>query len=53
MPVVIDGREPSTAVRERLAAEGRPTHLAFSGSKDSTAAALALREAGVPFVMAH
>lgn len=46
-PIVIDGAMPSTKVRAQLAREGRPVLLAFSRGKDSLAAWLALRDAGV------
>lgn len=45
--IALEGVEPSAVVRERLAGAGVPVLLAFSGGKDSIAAWLALREAGV------
>lgn len=47
MTITMDGVTPSAELRARLAAEGRPVLLAFSRGKDSIAAWLALREAGV------
>ena len=46
-PIVIEGAMPSPEVRAQLAREGRPVLLAFSRGKDSLAAWLALRDAGV------
>ncbi|WP_394360718.1 hypothetical protein [Amycolatopsis sp. SB7-3] len=46
-PVVIDGVTPSAEVRAELARKGVPVLLAFSRGKDSLAAWLALRDAGV------
>jgi hypothetical protein len=46
-PIVIDGAQPSTAVRAEQARQGRPVLLAFSRGKDSLAAPLALRDTGV------
>ena len=48
--IALEGVEPSAVVRERLAADGMPVLLAFSGGKDSIAAWLALREAGIAVV---
>jgi hypothetical protein len=44
------GQPPSTQVRAELAAAGRPVLLAFSRGKDSIAAWIALRDAGVEVV---
>lgn len=46
-PIVIDGALPSAELRADLARDGRPVLLAFSRGKDSLAAWLALRDAGV------
>ena len=46
----IEGVIPSTEVRAWLAHQPDPVMLAFSRGKDSVAAWLALREAGVPVV---
>ncbi|MFK0249268.1 hypothetical protein ACIQUM_31605 [Amycolatopsis azurea] len=46
-PVVIDGVTPSAEIRAELARKGVPVLLAFSRGKDSLAAWLSLREAGV------
>jgi hypothetical protein len=46
-PIVIDGAMPSAEVRAELAQRGAPVLLAFSRGKDSLAAWLALRDAGV------
>lgn len=53
MPTVIKGQPTSAEVRERLAAEGRPVLVAFSGGKDALAATLALKDAGVETVLAY
>lgn len=53
MPTVIKGQPTSAEVRARLAAEGRPVLVAFSGGKDSIAATLALREDGIETVLAY
>lgn len=47
MTTTIDGIPPSTEIRARLAAEDRPVILSFSRGKDSIAAWLALRDAGI------
>lgn len=52
-PIVINGAMPSTEVRTQLAREGRPVRLAFSPGKDSLAAWLALRDAGVEVAPFH
>lgn len=49
----INGVTPSAEVREKLAAEGKPVLVAFSGGKDSICAELALREAGVETQLAY
>lgn len=49
----IAGIESSARIRERLAEDGRPVCVAFSGGKDCIAAELALRDAGVETVLAH
>jgi 3'-phosphoadenosine 5'-phosphosulfate sulfotransferase (PAPS reductase)/FAD synthetase len=46
-PIVIDGATPSADIRADLARTGVPVLLAFSRGKDSLAAWLALRDAGV------
>lgn len=46
----IDGQPPSTHIRQQLADTDEPVLLAFSGGKDSIAAWLALRDAGIPVV---
>lgn len=51
--IEIGGVKPSKEIRAELAAEGRPVLLAFSRGKDSIAAWLALREAGVEVVAYH
>lgn len=48
--IQIEGVTPSAQIREQLAAEGRPVVLAFSRGKDSIAAWLALRDAGIQVV---
>jgi 3'-phosphoadenosine 5'-phosphosulfate sulfotransferase (PAPS reductase)/FAD synthetase len=50
---VVRGQPTSAEVRATLAAEGRPVLVAFSGGKDAIAAALALRDVGVPIHLAH
>jgi 3'-phosphoadenosine 5'-phosphosulfate sulfotransferase (PAPS reductase)/FAD synthetase len=47
MTTSLKGQPPSSEVRAQLAAEGRPVILAFSRGKDSIAAWLALKDAGV------
>lgn len=49
----VEGQPSSEEVRARLAAEGRPVCVAFSGGKDCIAANLALREAGIETRLAH
>lgn len=44
---VVKGVEPSTEVRRKLAAEGGPVIVAFSGGKDSLATYFALRDIGI------
>lgn len=51
--ISLPGQPASAQVRGELAAEGRPVLLAFSRGKDSVAAWLALREAGVVVVPYH
>lgn len=53
MPTVIKGQPTSVEIRERLASEGRPVLVAFSGGKDAIAAELALQDAGVQTILAH
>ena len=53
MTTKIKGQPPSTEIRERLAAEGRPVLVAFSGGKDAIATTIALKEAGVSVILAH
>ena len=47
MTTTLKGQPPSAEVRAQLAVAGRPVMLAFSRGKDSIAAWLALRDAGV------
>jgi len=53
MPLPITGQPPSSTVRERLAQEGNPVLIAFSRGKDSIAAWLSCREAGIPTYAFH
>lgn len=53
MTTTIEGQPTSAEVRASLAAEGRPVLLAFSRGKDSIAAWLALRDAGVDVIPYH
>ena len=53
MPTLIKGQPTSAEVRDRLAEEGRPVLVAFSGGKDALAATLALRDAGVETRLAY
>ncbi|CRK55444.1 phosphoadenosine phosphosulfate reductase [Alloactinosynnema sp. L-07] len=53
MPIVIDGITPSEQIRADIAAEGKPVLLGFSRGKDSLAAWLAMREAGITVVPYH
>lgn len=53
MPTVIKGQPPTTEIRDKLAAEGRPVCVSFSCGKDAIATELALREAGVETVLAY
>jgi len=53
MVTTIDGQPPSTQVRAQLAADGDPVLLAFSCGKDSIAAWLALRDAGVKTIIPY
>lgn len=53
MPTIIKGQPTSAEIRDRLAAEGRPVLVAFSGGKDAIAAELALQDAGIETVLAH
>lgn len=50
---VIRNQAPSSDVRGRLAAEGRPVLVSFSAGKDSIATELALRDAGVDTVLVY
>ena len=50
---VIRNQGTSLAVREKLAADGKPVLLAFSCGKDSIAAWLAMRDMGVEVVPAY
>ena len=50
MPTFIEGRPPSAEVLAQLKAEGRPVLLSFSRGKDSIAAWVAMRDAGIPVV---
>ena len=51
MTTVINGQPPSAEIRERLANEGRPVLVAFSGGKDAIATELALQDSGVETVL--
>lgn len=51
--IEIDGLTPSAELRNQLAAEGKPVFLGFSRGKDSLAAWLAMREAGITVVPYH
>lgn len=53
MTTTIEGQPTSAKVRAILADEGRPVLLAFSRGKDSIAAWLALRAAGVDVIPYH
>ncbi|PMC76397.1 phosphoadenosine phosphosulfate reductase [Brachybacterium sp. UMB0905] len=53
MTTIVKGQPLSAEVRQRLAAEGRPVLVAFSGGKDAIACTLALIEAGVDVRLAH
>ncbi|WP_051386167.1 hypothetical protein [Actinokineospora inagensis] len=53
LPITINGITPSQRLREELAAEGKRVLLGFSRGKDSLAAWLAMREAGITVVPYH
>lgn len=53
MPLPITGQPPSSEVRAQLAETGETVLLAFSRGKDSIAAWLALRDAGIPVIPFH
>lgn len=53
MPLPITNQPPSSTAREQLAREGKPVLIAFSRGKDSIAAWLACREAGIPCQAFH
>lgn len=53
MPLPITNQPPSSQVRAQLAAEGKPVLIAFSRGKDSIAAWLACRDAGIPCIPFH
>lgn len=53
MPTIIKGQPTSAEVRAKLAAEGRPVLVAFSGGKDAIATELALQEAGIETILAY
>lgn len=53
MTITIDGQPPAADIRRELAEAGRPVLLAFSRGKDSIAAWLALRDAGIEVVPYH
>ena len=53
MTTVIRNQGTSLAVREKLAADGRPVLLAFSCGKDSLAAWLAMRDMGIEVIPAY
>ncbi|WNV82227.1 hypothetical protein [Umezawaea sp. Da 62-37] len=53
VPIIIDGITPSEQIRAELAAEGKPVLLGFSRGKDSLAAWLAMRDAGITVVPYH
>ena len=50
MPIILDGIKPSVDVRRELREDGRPVLLGYSCGKDSTAAWIALLEAGIEVV---
>lgn len=51
--VTIEGVTPSADVRQKLIDDGQPVLLAFSRGKDSIAAWIALKEAGVEVIPFH
>lgn len=53
MTTIIKGQPPSEQIRRRLAEDGKPVLVAFSGGKDAIATELALREAGVETHLAY
>jgi hypothetical protein len=53
VPITIDGITPSADIRAELAADGKPVLLGFSRGKDSLAAWLAMREAGIEVIPYH
>lgn len=53
MPLQITNQPPSSEIRAQLAAEGAPVIIAFSRGKDSIAAWLACRDAGIPTYAFH
>lgn len=53
MPTAIKGQPPSSEIRKRLAAQGKPVLVAFSTGKDALACELALRDAGVETRLAY
>lgn len=53
MPITIDGITTSEQIRADIAAEEKPVLLGFSRGKDSLAAWLAMREAGITVVPYH
>ena len=53
MTTTIVGQPPSTEVRAKLAADGYPVLLAFSCGKDSIAAWLAMRDAGISQIIPY
>jgi hypothetical protein len=53
VPIEIDGITSSEQIRAELAAEGKAVLLGFSRGKDSLAAWLAMREAGIEVVPYH
>ncbi|MDX8056688.1 hypothetical protein SK571_45600 [Lentzea sp. BCCO 10_0798] len=53
LPIEIDGIASSEQIRTELAADGNPVLLGFSRGKDSLAAWLAMREAGITVVPYH
>lgn len=53
MTTIVKGQPPSTEIRAQLAAEHRPVLVAMSLGKDSIAANLALRQAGIETHLAY
>lgn len=53
MTTIVKGQPPSTEIRAKLAAEGRPVLVAMSLGKDAIAAELALQDAGIETHLAY